>query len=71
MNVPLALLRSTLLSRLMVSDLTPHAYSMQRPILTSRDPLLTHDPTAGTRLNCAYPLGITFEWFISLHSKHI
>ena len=64
-------LRSTLLSRLMVSDLTPHAYSIQRPILTSRDPLLLYDPTPGTPLNCAYPLRITLEWFILLHTKHI
>ena len=64
-------LRSTLLSRLMVSDLTPHAYSIQRPILTSRDPLLSYDPTPGTPLNCAYPLRITLEWFILLHTKHV
>jgi hypothetical protein len=64
-------LRSTLLSRLMVWDLTPHAYSIQRPILTSRDQLLSYDPTPGTPLNCAYPLRITLEWFILLHSKHI
>ena len=64
-------LRSTLLSRLMVSDLTPHVYSIQRPVLTSRDSLLTYVPTPGTPLNCVYPLRITLEWFIVLHSKHI
>ena len=64
-------LRSTLLLRLMVSDFTPHAYSIQHPILTSRDLLLMYEPTTGTPLNCAYPLCITLEWFILLHSKHI
>jgi len=64
-------LRSTLLSRLMVSDLTPHAYSILRPILTSCDQLLTYDPTPGTPPNCAYPLRISLEWCILLHSKHI
>jgi hypothetical protein len=64
-------LRSTLLSRLMVSDLSPHPYSIQYPILKSCDPLLSYDPTPGTPLNCAYPLRITLEWFILLHFKHI
>ena len=64
-------LRSTRLSRLMVPDLTPRACSIQCPILTSRDSLLTYDPTPGTPLNCAYLLCITLEWFIVLHSKHI
>jgi len=64
-------LRSTLLSRLMVSDLTPHAYSIQRPNLTSRDQLSSYDPSPGTPLNRAYPLRITLEWFILLNSQHI
>jgi hypothetical protein len=64
-------LRSTLLSRLMVSDLAPHVYSIQRPILTNGDQLLSYDPTPGTPLNSAYPLRITLEWFNLLHSKHI
>jgi hypothetical protein len=38
-------LRSTILSSLMVSDLTPHAYSIHRPILTSRHSLLSYAPT--------------------------
>jgi hypothetical protein len=64
-------LRSTLLSRSMVSDMTPHACSIQPPIWTSHDALLTYDPTPGMPLNFAYPLHITLEWFILLHSKHI
>jgi len=55
----------------MVSDLTPHAYSNHRPILTCSHSLLTYDPTAGTSLNCVYPLYIALERFILLHSKHI
>jgi len=35
-------LKSTILSSLMVSDLTPHAYSIHRPILTSRHSLLSY-----------------------------
>ena len=62
---------STLLSRLMVSDLTPHAYSIHRPILTRSHSLLTYDPTPGTPLNRVYPLRIALERFILLHSKHI
>jgi hypothetical protein len=38
-------LKSTVLSRLMVSDLTPHAYFIHRPILTSRHSLLSYAPT--------------------------
>jgi len=64
-------LKSTLLLRLMVSNLTLHAYFIHRPILTSRDTLLTYDPSPGTPLNCVNPLRITLERFILLHSKHI
>ena len=64
-------LKSTLLSRLMASDLTPHAYSIHRPILTSSHSLLTFDPTTGTPLNREYPLCIALERFILLHPKHI
>ena len=64
-------LKSTLLSRLIVSDLTPHAYCIHRPILTSCYSLLTYDPTPGTSLNCEYPLHITLEIVILLHSKQI
>jgi len=70
-------LKSTLLSRLMVSDLTLATYSIHRPILTSRyswfmyDPTPRYDPTAGTPLNHVYPLRITLERFILLHSKLI
>jgi hypothetical protein len=38
-------LKGTMLSSLMVSDLTPHAYSIQQPILTSRLSLLSYAPT--------------------------
>jgi len=38
-------LKSTILSSLMVSDLTQHAYSIHRPILTSRRLLLSYAPT--------------------------
>jgi hypothetical protein len=60
-------LKSTLLSRLKVSDLTPHAYSILRPILTSCYSLSTHDPTPGidptlgTPLNLECPLRITLQ----------
>jgi len=54
-------LRSTLLSSVMVSDLTPHAYSIQRLISTCRHSLFRYDPTPGTPLNRGYPLCITFE----------
>jgi hypothetical protein len=54
-------LRSTLPSIVMVSDLTPHAYSVQRLISTCRHSLFTYDPTPGTPLNREYPLCITFE----------
>jgi len=64
-------LKSTLLSRLMVSDLTLHAYSIHRPLVTSRDLFLTYDPTPGTPQNCVHTLRIAFERFILLHSKHI
>jgi len=64
-------LKSTLLSRLMVSDLTPHTYSIHRPILTSSHSLLTYDPTPGMPMNRVYPLRIALEPFILLHSKHI
>jgi hypothetical protein len=40
-----ALLKSTLLSRLMVLDLIPHTYSIHWPILTNSHSLLTYDPT--------------------------
>jgi len=63
-------LRFTPMWRLMVSDLTLHAYSIQRPILTSRHSSLAYDPTPGTPLNCAYSLHVTLEWFILLCSKH-
>jgi len=55
----------------MVSDLTLHAYSIQRPISTCHHLLLTNDPTPDTPLNRIYPLHITLERFILLHSKHI
>ena len=55
----------------MVSDLTPHAYSIYWPILTSSHSLLTYDPTTGTPLSREYPLRIALERFILLHSKHI
>jgi len=64
-------LRSTLLLSLKVSYLTLHGYSIQRPVLTSRPPSLSYHPMPGTPLNRAYPLCITLEQFISLHSKHI
>jgi len=70
-------LTSTLLSRLMVSDLTPYAYSIHWLILTSHYSLLTYyptpgyGPTPGMPLNHKYPLRITLERFILLHFKHI
>jgi len=64
-------LRSTLLSSMMVTDLTQHAYSILRLISTSSYSLLTYDPTPGMPLNCVYPLRITLERFILLHSKYI
>jgi len=64
-------LRSTLLSKLMVSDLTGHAYSIQRPMLTSCHLLLTYDPTPGRPLNSVYLLCIILEQLILLNSKLI
>jgi hypothetical protein len=64
-------LRSTLPSRLMVSDLSPHAYSFQHPILRSRHLSLTDNPTPDISLNRAYPLRITLQWFLLLLSKQI
>jgi len=66
-----AYVRSTLMLYFTVSDLTPHTYSMEKPILTSRHSSLPDDPTPGTPLNRVYPLCITVEQFISLHSTHI
>jgi len=63
--------RSSLLSRLMVSDLTTHADSIQGQLMTSCNSLLTYDTTPGTPLNWAYPLRITLDCCILLHSKHI
>jgi hypothetical protein len=63
-------LTSTLLSRLVVSDLTPHVYSIRRPIWTSHHSLLIYDPTPGAPLNYLYPLHIALERFILLNSKH-
>ena len=54
-------LRSTLLLSVMVPDLTPHAYSIQRLISTSRHSLFTDDPTPGMPLNRVYPLCVTFQ----------
>ena len=54
-------LKSTLLSRLMASDLTAPVYSIYRPILTSSHSLLTYDPTPGTPLNREYPPRIALE----------
>jgi len=63
-------LKSTLLSRLIITDLTLQACSIHRPILTSRHSLLTSALTPGTPLNRVYPLRITLQWFILLHSKY-
>ena len=54
-------LRSSLLSSVMVSDLTRHTYSIQWLILTCRHPLFTYDSTPDMPLNHEYPLYITFE----------
>jgi len=54
-------LRFTLLSSVMVRDLTPHAYCIQRQISTSRHSLITYDPTPGMPLYGVCPLCITFE----------
>jgi hypothetical protein len=70
-NEAQARLKSSLLSRLMVSDLTPHTYSIHRPILTCSHSFLTYYPTPGTPLNRVYPLRITLKRFTLLHSKHI
>jgi len=63
-------LESTLWSSLMVSDLTPHAYSIHWPILTSHNSLLTYDPTPGSTLDCVHPLHISLERFILLYLKN-
>jgi len=64
-------LGSTLLSRLMVSDLTPFIYSIQSLISTRCHWVLTYNLTWGMDLHCVYPLRITLEQFILLHSKLI
>ena len=61
MNEVQAHLKFTHLSQLMVSDLTPHEYSIHRPILTSSHSLFTYDPTPGPPLNSVYPLRIALE----------
>jgi len=53
-------LRSTLLLSVMVSDSTPHTYSIQWPISPCRHSSFTYHPTPGTPLNHKYPLCITF-----------
>jgi len=60
-NEVLAHQRSTLLSSVKVSDLTPHAYSIHRPLSTCQHSLFTYDPTPGTPLNREYLLCIIFE----------
>jgi hypothetical protein len=82
MNEVQANLKSTLQSRLMVSDLTPYAYSIYQPMLTSSHSSLPYDPTAGYEstpgydptpgmpLNHVHPLRITLERFLLLHFKH-
>jgi len=64
-------LRSTLMLSVMVSGLTPHACSIERPISTCCNSLLPDDPASRMPLNCVYPLCITLDRFILLHSKHI
>jgi len=54
-------LRSTLLSSVMVSNLTPYAYSIRQLIPTCRYSLFTNDSTPGTPPNCEYPHCNTFE----------
>jgi len=54
-------LKGTILSSLMISDLTLHDYSIQLPILTSCHTLLTYNATPRQ----------ASEQFILLHSKHI
>jgi hypothetical protein len=54
-------LRSTLLASIMVSDSTPHTYSIQRLISICRHSVFTYDPTPGTPLNRVYPHCIIFE----------
>jgi len=64
-------LRSTLLTSLMISHLTPHVYSIQRLVSTGRHSLFTYYPTSGKPLNCIYPLHITFEVFILLNASNL
>jgi hypothetical protein len=54
-------LRSTLLSSVMVSDLTLHAYSIQRQISICKHSVFKYNPTPGTPLNREYPLRINLE----------
>ena len=63
-------LKSTLLWRVMVSDLTSYVNSIRRPTTTcfypsiTYDPTLGYDPTPGMPLDHVYPLRITLERFI-------
>jgi hypothetical protein len=52
--------RCTLLSSIMVSNWTPHAYSIHWQTSTCRLSLFTDDSTPGTLLNREYPCCITF-----------
>jgi len=69
-------IKPTLLSRLMVSDLPTHTYSIPQPILTSCYSILINDPTPEHHLtpripfNGVFQLRISLEWFPLLHSKH-
>jgi len=54
-------LRTTLLSSMMVSDLTPNTYSNQQLSSTCRQSLFIYNPTPGMPLHRKYPLCITFE----------
>jgi len=64
-------LRSTLQSRLMVTDLTPHPYSIRGSISRRRHFVLTDDHTPNTLRNCVYPLCIPFEQFVLHDSNYI
>jgi hypothetical protein len=64
-------LRSPLLSRLMFSNLTLYADSVERTILTCRYSWRTHNPTADMTPYHVYPLRIPFAQCSLPHSKHI
>lgn len=63
--------RCTLLSSLMMSDVTQQVCSIQKLISTGSHSPFTYDPTPGMHPTCVYPPCITFEQFILLNAMNL